>query len=61
MSELTVILKDEHRTYRQKFLMYSDYKVSIEDPEVMNCILEAKKNFEGDLDTIRIKINMEVQ
>lgn len=61
MSELTVILKDEHRTYRQKFLMYADYKVSIHDPDVINCILEAKKNFEGDPDTITLKINMMVQ
>lgn len=61
MSELTVILKDDHRTYRQKFLMYADYHVHISDPEVITCILEAKKNFEGDPDSIKIKISMEVQ
>ena len=27
MSELTVILKDEHRSYRQKFLIYEQYIV----------------------------------
>jgi hypothetical protein len=61
MSELTVILKDDSRTYRQKFLVYASYCVNIEDPEILRCIEEAKKNFEGEPEEITIKISLEVQ
>lgn len=61
MSELTVILKDESRTYRQKFLIYATYSVSEDEPEILKCIEEAKKNFEGEPDEITIKISLEIQ
>ncbi len=61
MSELTVILKDDHRTYRQKFLMYDAYAVMHEDDAIRRCIEEAKKNFEGEPESIQIKIHMEFQ
>ena len=61
MNELTVILKDPDRTYRQKFLIYEDYTVSNEDPIILACINEAQKSFEGDPETIQIKIHLEVQ
>ena len=61
MNELTVILKDSDRTYRQKFLVYKDYTVSENDPVIINCIQEAKKSFEGDPDMIQIKIHLEIQ
>ena len=61
MSELTVILKDSDRTYRQKFLVYATYYVSEDDPEIQKCIEEAKKNFDGDPEEITIKISLEIQ
>jgi len=61
MSELTVILKDDSRTYRQKFLVYVPFCVNIEDQEILRCIVEAKKNFEGEPKEITIKISLEVQ
>lgn len=61
MSELTVVLKSEDRTYRQKFLIYEDYLVSLEDPIILQCIEDAKKTFEGEPDSIQIKIHMEMQ
>lgn len=61
MNELTVILKDSHRTYRQKFLIYEAYTACAEDPIILACIHEAKKDFEGDPETIQIKIHLEVQ
>jgi hypothetical protein len=61
MSELTVILKDDSRTYRQKFLVYVPYSVEIYDQEILKCIVEAKKNFEGEPEEITIKISLEVQ
>jgi len=61
MNELTVILKDSHRSYRQKFLIYEDYAVSENDPVIQKCIEEAKKNFEGEPENIQIKIHLEIQ
>lgn len=61
MCELTVILKDSERTYRQKFLIYEPITINENDPIVMNCIHEAKKNFNGEPENIQIKIHMEVQ
>lgn len=61
MSELTVILKDPERTYRQKFLCYEDYHVSENDPFILKCIEEAKKNFEGEPEEINVKIHLEIQ
>lgn len=60
MTELTVILKDPERTYRQKFLIYEDYSTSAEDPVILRCIDEARKNFDGDPETVQIKIHMEI-
>ena len=61
MSELTVILKDPERTYRQVFLCYNEYSVSETDPFILQCIEEAKKNFNGDPEQINIKIHLEIQ
>lgn len=61
MNELTVILKDSDRTYRQKFLIYEVYSVSDDDPVILACIEEAKKSFEGDPESIQIKIHLEIQ
>lgn len=61
MSELTVILKDSDRTYRQKFLIYEAFAVNDQDPVVLMCIENAKKNFEGEPESIQVKISMEIQ
>jgi len=61
MSELTVILKDSERTYRQKFLMYTPYTMTYDDPEIQKRIAEAKLNFIGDPEDIRIRASMEIK
>lgn len=61
MSELTVILKDSDRTYKQKFLVYEIYTPRDDDPIILACISEAKKNFDGDPENIQIKIHLEIQ
>lgn len=60
MTELTVVLKDSERTYRQKFLVYEAYTPSNDDPIVCACIQEARKNFEGEPEDIHIKIHLEI-
>lgn len=61
MTELTVILKDSERTYRQKFLIYENYSVSDDDPVILTCIEEAKKNFQGEAESVQVKIHLEMQ
>ncbi len=61
MSELTVILKDSERTYRHKFLLYSIYCVDPKDEVVIDCIRIAKESFQGDPESVSIRINLEIQ
>jgi hypothetical protein len=61
MTELTVILKDSDRTYKQDFIIYESYSISDTDPLILACIDEAKQNFQGDPESVQIKIHMEIQ
>jgi hypothetical protein len=61
MTELTVILKDSERTYKQKFLCYETYSVEAGDPLIMSFIEQAKKGFNGEPEEIQIKIHLEIQ
>jgi hypothetical protein len=61
MSELTVVLKDSDRTYRQKFLVYESYSVVDDDPVILKCMDEARKSFEGQPEHIQVKIHLEFQ
>lgn len=60
MTELTVILKDDSRTYKELFLIYEDYSPSENDPVIIKCIQDAKKNFQGQPEKIQIKIHLEI-
>jgi len=61
MSELTVILKDEERTYKHKKAVYQPYTITFDDPLILEAIEEAKKNFIGEPDDIIIKIHFQVK
>jgi hypothetical protein len=61
MNELTVILKDSSRTYKQEFTIYEVYTASPDDVQVRKCIDQAKKNFIGEPDRILIRIDFEVE
>lgn len=60
-SEITVILKDDSRTVRQKFGHYEEFICKPEDPIIQNFIEQTKLNFEGDPETIQVKIHLEIQ
>jgi hypothetical protein len=61
MNELTVILKDSARTYKQTFPIYEVFTVSVDDPIVLRCIDYAKQNFQGEPERIQVRIDMEIQ
>ena len=61
VSELTIILKDDSRTYRQKFLLHNTYAVHEQDETILSCLIEAKKNFDGNPTDIIVKISLTIQ
>lgn len=54
--ELTITLKKEDKTYKEKFLMYEDFSTSIDDPVIKNCINMAQASFKEQPDEVKIKI-----
>lgn len=56
--ELTVILKDSERTYKQKFLCYQTFELSDSDPYLLECIREAKDNFNAAPEDIIINAKL---
>lgn len=59
--ELTIILKDEERTYRQKFLIYEHVELHPMDEVIKRCVSESKKNFQGEPEDIQVKTLMVLQ
>lgn len=59
--ELTVILKDEARSYREKFLVYEDFSMLPDDPLINMCVEKAKKNFDGEPEDIQVRVLMVVR
>lgn len=56
--EIVVIMKDEERTMRQKFLCYD----SLQNREMIEqYILQAKENFSGDPESVIIKTTTIIQ
>ncbi len=60
MIELTVILKDSERTYRQKFLVYERVDLWHDSEMIKSYIKEAENGFKAQADDVTIKISMNV-
>lgn len=58
MCEVTVILKLEDKTYKEKFLCYEEITTSFDDTYIKEYIEIAKQNMKGDPEEIQIKISM---
>ena len=61
MSELTIILKDDERTYRHRKAIYQPYVITYDDPLLLEAIAEAKRNFQGEPDEVIVKITFQFQ
>jgi hypothetical protein len=59
-SEITVTIKDDEKTLREKFLIYDTYEVSDTDPIIKDCINKTMKSFGSEPTDIRVRINLEV-
>lgn len=53
--EVTIILKSEDATYRQKFLCYEPLILNVENETMEKFINEAKRNFVCEPDEIQVK------
>ncbi len=58
--EITVKLKDDERTLTHKFLIYDDVTVASDDPIIQGCIEEARQDYSGEPDSIKVTIALEV-
>lgn len=57
-SEVTVILKDESRTIRQKHLVYETVTTAPDDPIIASLVKETRKNFDGTPTEVSVKITL---
>lgn len=60
VSELTVIIKDEEKSLKKKFLIYDIYTVDESDQVIKDCIEETLQNFDGDPSSVKVNIAMEM-
>lgn len=58
VKEVTIILKNEERSYREKFLVYDDFQMDAEHPVLRECLDKARANFVCEPDDIAIKVSM---
>jgi len=61
MLELTVVIKGEDSSYKQKHLIYDDVIMTPDDPKIKELIDLALQNAKIIPETIKIKTNMVVQ
>ena len=61
VSELTVVVKNEEKRQTTKHLIYDIFTVDEEDPLLKDLIDKAIKQFNGEVDDIRVKISMEMR
>lgn len=60
--ELSIILKDSERTYKQKFLVYDPISLHTGDPTLDNCLKEALGNYVGgNVEDIIVKATLVVK
>lgn len=52
MTELTITIKTEESTYRQKFLLYKTYTMDASDPVIRECIQQAQQALKCEPDMI---------
>lgn len=57
VSEITVVIKDDEKSLRAKYLIYAEYTVSHDDEIIKKCIAETLKSFDGEPNDVKIRIN----
>jgi len=60
-SELTVIVKNSEKTQRIKHLIYDKYEASADNEVIKQLVHDAVSQFKDEVDSIKVRINLEVQ
>jgi hypothetical protein len=60
-SELSVTIKDDEKRLNKKFVLYETYTVDENDPVIQDCIKETLENFDGEPDSVKVTITLELQ
>lgn len=58
VSEITVVLRDSEKSLRTKHLVYDAYTVDENDPKIKECIDQTRKQFDGDPDSVKVRISL---
>lgn len=58
--EITVTVKDEEKRLIKKFLVYEKIEVNENDPIIKGCVDEVIKDFGNSFDSIKVRINLEI-
>lgn len=61
VSEITVVVKDEEKSLRSKYLIYESYTVDENDPIIKDCLVKTLNNFDGEPIDIIVNIKIEIQ
>ena len=61
MIELTVTVKGEESSYKQKFLCYELVTMSLDDPIIKDCVAQALANSKIEPEDIKIRVLMVVE
>jgi hypothetical protein len=60
VSEITVIVKDEEKSLRAKYLIYDVYEVTTENPIIKDCIAKTLENFGAEPTDVNLRIKLEI-
>jgi hypothetical protein len=58
MSEITIILKSDEMTMKEKFLSYDKYTMSLDDPYILDLINQVKAKAKFSPHEITVKVSM---
>lgn len=61
MVEVTVSLKGEDSTYKQKFLVYEEFKMQHDDPIILELIKETKQQCTMKIEDVKVRAVMQVE
>ena len=57
--EVTVTIKGDESTYRQKFLTYEPLDCSNTDNTLEELVREARESYKGEVEEVKIKISLQ--
>jgi len=58
VAEVTVTLKNEEAKISKKYLVYETFTIAESDPTIETCVKSTKESFNGEAETVSIKIKL---